>query len=105
MALRKLATGEVYQTFQGEINDATARGLRNDVSNVTLQNAEVSEAWRENGVDYATVALTYSSVDVMRDRTTGAVREGDLSPSTTMEYWTYQRNATGTWRLSAIQEA
>jgi predicted lipid-binding transport protein (Tim44 family) len=71
-----------------------------------LIDAEVAEAWREETADYATIAMRYESVDVMLDRSTGAVLEGDAErPSQATELWTFKREADGEWRVSAIQEA
>jgi predicted lipid-binding transport protein (Tim44 family) len=103
--LRALCTPEIVSYFAEEIDANAARGVRNDVSGVRLISAETSEAWSENGVDYATVALRYESADVTRDRRTGAVVEGSTTPDQTIEYWTYRRDATGGWKLSAIQES
>ena len=50
--------------------------------------------------------MQYQSIDVMRDRATGAVIEGDPTQMTrTTELWTFVRDAQNPWRLSAIQEA
>lgn len=103
--LRELCTPEIVSYFSEELAQNAASGVRNDVSATRLNSAEVSEAWSENGVDYATVALRYESVDVMRSRSTGAVVGGSTARTQTIEYWTYRRDATGTWKLSAIQES
>ena len=55
---------------------------------------------------YATAALRYSSIDVMVDRQSGAVLEGDADrPTETTELWTFVRHPNEGWKLSAIQEA
>jgi len=67
--------------------------------------ADVSEAWREGPMEYATAAMRYESIDVMRDRTSGAVISGDAErPTQTTELWTFVRPQGGAWKLSAIQE-
>jgi predicted lipid-binding transport protein (Tim44 family) len=49
--------------------------------------------------------MRYQSVDVMRDRTTGAVLSGDpAKPTETTELWTFARRTGEPWKLSAIQE-
>ncbi len=53
--------------------------------------------------------MRYSSIDVMRDRATGAVLEGDPNAATeTTEIWTFVRDREGPWgprwKLSAIQD-
>lgn len=105
-ALRACTTPEVMSYLAEELSQNATKGQRNDVSGTELLEAEVAEAWSENGADYATVAMQYQSIDVMRDRNTGAVIEGDpTKPSHTTELWTFVRDANNPWRLSAIQEA
>lgn len=105
-ALRRITTPEVMSYLAEELSDNATRGLKNDVTDVRLLQGDLSEAWREGGTDYASVAMRYSSVDVMRDRTTGAVVEGrDGEASETTELWTFVRNGSDPWKLSAIQES
>lgn len=104
--LRACTTPEVMSYLAEELSQNATKGQRNEVSGTELLEAEVAESWSENGADYATVAMQYQSIDVMRDRGTGAVIEGDpANPSRTTELWTFVRDANNPWRLSAIQEA
>lgn len=104
--LRACTTPEVMSYLAEELSQNATKGQRNEVSGTELLEAEVAEAWSENGADYATVAMQYQSIDVMRDRNTGAIIEGDpTSPSRTTELWTFVRDANNPWRLSAIQQA
>lgn len=65
---------------------------------------DLAEAWKENGSDYATVAMRYESVDVVRDRATGRVVSGDADrPTEAVEIWTFQRKPGADWQVSAIQ--
>jgi predicted lipid-binding transport protein (Tim44 family) len=103
--LRQLTTPEIMSYLSEELSQNATRGLRNEVTNTRLLAAEVSEAWREAGGDYATIAMRYESRDVMLDRATGAIRDmaqGGISE--TLEYWTFVRGPDGVWKLSAIQE-
>jgi predicted lipid-binding transport protein (Tim44 family) len=103
--LRERTTPEVMSYLAEELSDNATHGRRNEVSRTRLLRSDVSEAWREGDADYATVALDYESVDLMRDRQTGQVVQGDAStPSRTTELWTFVRHAGGPWKLSAIQE-
>lgn len=104
-ALRRLSTPEMVSYFSEELADNAKRGLRNDVSDVRLVQADISEAWSEGDTDYATAAFEYESVDVMRDRSTGEIVEGDDTPTATVELWTFVRRPGEEWKLSAIQEA
>ncbi|MGI6856901.1 Tim44 domain-containing protein [Mesorhizobium sp. 1B3] len=105
-ALRRLVTPEMVSYLSEELADNAKNGLRNDVTDVTLVQADIAEAWREGDRDYATAALRYESRDVMRDRKTGDVVEGDADElSETTELWTFVRQKGADWQLSAIQQA
>ncbi|MBP2237105.1 putative lipid-binding transport protein (Tim44 family) [Sinorhizobium kostiense] len=104
VALRRLTTPEAMSYLAEELGENATKGLKNDVRDVHLVQGDVAEAWRENGADYATVAMRYESIDVMRDRATGRVVSGDPDHSTeTVELWTFQRRHGADWQLSAIQ--
>ena len=104
-ALRERCTPEVMSYLSEELSQNATHGRRNEVTNTRLLRSEISEAWREGDADYATVALNYESADVMRDRQTGQVLQGDPSvPTVTTEVWTFVRHGGGVWKLSAIQE-
>ena len=103
-ALRRVSTPEMVSYFSEELAGNATRGLRNEVRDVHLVQADVAEAWNEDGTDYATVAFGYESIDVMRDRASGAIVEGEESLTETTELWTFVRARGGDWKLSAIQE-
>ncbi len=105
-ALRAVTTPEIMSYLSEELSQNATSGVRNDVTEVKLLQGDLAEAWREDGSDYATVAMRYESRDVMRDRKDGLVVSGDEShPTETTELWTFVRPAGGDWKLSAIQEA
>jgi len=105
-ALRRLSTPEIVSYLSEELADNAKNGVRNDVSNVHLAQADIAEAWREGDRDYATAAFQYASTDILRDRTTGEVVKGDENETTeTTELWTFTRRGGEDWKLSAIQEA
>ncbi|MFA7585517.1 MAG: TIM44-like domain-containing protein [Novosphingobium sp.] len=105
-ALRACTTPEVMSYLAEELSQNATNGLRNEVSGTELLEAEVAEAWSEGDADYATIAMQYHSIDLMRDRNTGAVVQGDpTQPTHTTELWTFVRDSRNPWRLSAIQEA
>ncbi|OCP19408.1 hypothetical protein BC361_30860 [Ensifer sp. LC54] len=102
--LRRLTTPEAMSYLAEELSDNATSGVKNDVSDVHLVQGDVAEAWSEDGTDYATVAMRYESIDVMRDRTTGRVVSGDPDNLTeAVELWTFVRKASGEWQVSAIQ--
>ncbi|MGO4526901.1 Tim44 domain-containing protein [Microvirga sp. 2MCAF35] len=104
--LWQLATPEMAGYIQEELNDNAARGVVNKLSNVRLNQGDLSEAWREGGTDYATVAMRFGITDVMTDRATGRVVEGDPNKvEEAMELWTFRRDQGGSWKVSAIQQA
>jgi predicted lipid-binding transport protein (Tim44 family) len=106
-ALRRLATPEMVSYLSEELADNARNGVRNDVSDVSLMQADIAESWREGDRDYATAALHYSSRDVTRDRASGKIVDGDADlPTETTELWTFVRRNNGAeWQLSAIQQA
>lgn len=104
--LRKITTPEAMSYLAEELSENATKGLKNDVRDVHLVQGDVAESWREGPVDYATVAMRYEAIDVMRDRATGQVVEGDPDkPSESVELWTFTRKGRGEWLVSAIQGA
>ncbi len=103
--LRESTTPEMMSYLAEELSQNATRGVRNDVTATRLIDAEISEAWTEDALDYATIAMRFESIDVMRDRTTRAIVEGDPNrPSETTEHWTFIRQDGAPWKLSAIQD-
>ncbi|MFE1601676.1 Tim44 domain-containing protein [Methylobacterium sp. ID0610] len=101
-ALRRLATPEMVGYFTEELQANAARGVINRISDVKLQQGDLSEAWREGPTDYATVAMRYSLRDVTMERGSGRiVANGDPEA---VEVWTFRRDRGGPWILSAIQQ-
>jgi predicted lipid-binding transport protein (Tim44 family) len=73
---------------------------------VKLLQGDVAESWREQGREYATVAMRFGLRDWTTDRATGRVVEGDPDrPTEATEVWTFVRPRGGNWLLSAIQRA
>lgn len=102
--LRKLTTPEAMSWLAEELSENATSGVRNEVRDVHLVQGDVAEAWNEDGTDYATVAMRYESIDVMRDRATGKVVSGDPDNLTeAVEVWTFVRKPRGEWQVSAIQ--
>lgn len=102
--LRMVATPEMVSYFGEQLAEQTSRRERNVVSNVKLEQGDLSEAWAEDGRDYATVAMRFSMNDVTVDAT-GRVTAGDAQLRTiTTEIWTFLRAPGGQWVLSAIQQ-
>ncbi|MBJ6985903.1 MULTISPECIES: Tim44 domain-containing protein [unclassified Devosia] len=105
-ALRALTTPEIMGYLSEELATNATNGVKNEVTDVTLLQGDMAESWREGQTEYATVAMRYSAIDFVRERSSGRVVEGDENePSESTELWTFVRPVGGTWQLSAIQEA
>ncbi|MDX3926507.1 MAG: Tim44 domain-containing protein [Shinella sp.] len=103
-ALRRLTTPEAMSWLAEELSENATNGLKNEVRDVHLVQGDVAESWREDGAEYATVAMRYESVDVMRERASGRVVSGDPDNLTeAVEVWTFVRRPPGDWQVSAIQ--
>jgi len=104
--MRALATPEMLGYFSEQMSANSSRGLENKVEAVKLEQGDLSEAWSEAGIDYATVAMRFSLVDYSRRLTDGAVVEGNAQVRTeATEIWTFLRSRGGQWIVSAIQQA
>ncbi len=109
IALADMTTPEMLSYFSRDLADNKRQGVRNEITDVKLLQGDLSEAWTEDGSDYATVAMRFSMVDAVVDRTTGAVIEGNRdAPQEATEVWTFRRDhrdADRGWQLSAIPQA
>jgi predicted lipid-binding transport protein (Tim44 family) len=104
--LRTQVTPEMLGYFSEQLSGNASRGLENKVEAVKLEQGDLSEAWSEQGIDYATVAMRFSLVDYTRRLTDGTVVDGNPQARTeATEIWTFLRSKGGTWILSAIQQA
>lgn len=91
-ALHEHTTDEVFSHFADEMRENAEQGHRNVVSDVKLLQGDLSEAWREDGREYATVAMHFASFDRMVDRQSGAYVSGDQDqPGESTELWTFVR--------------
>ena len=103
-ALRREVTPEMLSYFSEQLSENASRGVINRVTDVKLLQGDLSEAWSEGNVDYATVAMHFGLIDTTVDRASGGTVEGG-SPSEVTELWTFMRARGGHWLLSAIQQA
>ncbi len=102
--LRRLTTPEAMSYLAEELGENATNGVRNQVSNIKLLQGDIAEAWREDGADYATLAMRYSSIDSLVERASGKLVSGDNShPTETTEIWTFVRKQGNEWKLAAIQ--
>ncbi|SJZ77685.1 Predicted lipid-binding transport protein, Tim44 family [Enhydrobacter aerosaccus] len=104
--LRGLATPEMVGYFSEQLSANASRGVENKIDGVKLEQGDLAEAWREGGIDYATVGMRFSLIDVTRRIADGAIVEGNAQARTeATEVWTFLRSRGGKWIVSAIQQA
>jgi predicted lipid-binding transport protein (Tim44 family) len=103
-SLQRLATPEMVSYFTQDISANQRRGVVNKTTNVKLLQGDLSEAWREGAIDYATVAMRFSLVDRTVDRVNGHLVEGSDQPEQVTEVWTFRRDPGTSWVVSAIQQ-
>jgi predicted lipid-binding transport protein (Tim44 family) len=104
-ALRTLVTPEMLGYFSEQLSVNASRGLENKVEAVKLEQGDLAEAWSEGAIEYATVAMRFSMIDVTRRITDGTPVEGNAQVRTeATEVWTFLRSRGGAWILSAIQQ-
>ena len=76
--------------FSEELSANASRGVENKVEAVKLEQGDLSEAWSEAGLDYATVAMRFSMIDVTRNIADGRIVEGsDRDRTEATEVWTF----------------
>lgn len=74
--LRQLATAEMVSYFAEELEGNARRGLVDRLSATKLLKGDLSEAWREGGAEYASVAMRFSLIDTMIERASGRIVSG-----------------------------
>jgi predicted lipid-binding transport protein (Tim44 family) len=104
-AIRSRTTAEMASYFAEDLDANASRGVANRISDVKLLQGDLAEAWREDGAEYATVAMRFALKDKMVDRSSGRVVEGSDEPQEATELWTFRRVPGGQWLLSAIQQS
>ena len=108
-ALRRLTTAEMAGNFEQELAGNARQGVTNKLSDVRLLQGDLSEAWRENGTDFATVAMKFSLIDATVETSSGRLVGGNATqPEVVTEVWTFTRPAAAApdrWVLAAIQQA
>ena len=102
--LSAMATPEMVSYFADDLKANANRGVINRISDVKLLQGDLSEAWREQDADYATVAMRFGLTDVTVDRASGRVVSGNPQGEQVTELWTFRRPHGGAWQLSAIQD-
>lgn len=98
---------EIHAVLQEQCDRLRAARQTNRLEKIEIKDADVTEAWQENGQDFVTLRLAGSMLDYTVDDATGNVVEGSRSaPGDFEEYWTLTRPVgPNRWKLSAIQGA
>lgn len=105
IAMQQMATPEMVSYFNQQLSALASQGARNVVSDVRFIQGDLSEAWRENGMDYATVAMRYSLIDLTTNAMGQVIEGSSTEPVTVTEVWTFTRPSRGgSWLVSAIQQ-
>jgi predicted lipid-binding transport protein (Tim44 family) len=103
--LRGLASPEIVGYFSEALSGNVSRGVENKVEAVKLEQGELSEAWSEAGLEYASIAMRFSMIDFTRNVADGSIVSGsDHDRTEATEVWTFLRSAGGKWIVSAIQQ-
>jgi predicted lipid-binding transport protein (Tim44 family) len=108
--MRGLMTPEMLSYFSEELTRNASQGVRNIVANVELLKGDLSEAWDEGDLQYATAYLRWRANDyvVREGRSPGdpdwLVSGDPRRPVEAEEMWTFVRRRGGNWLLSAIQQ-
>ncbi|HEY5794292.1 MAG TPA: TIM44-like domain-containing protein [Bosea sp. (in: a-proteobacteria)] len=104
--LRERVTPEMFGYFDEDLSGNARKGLVDRVSDVKLLQGDLSEAWREDNLDYATVAMRFSLINALYERSSGKIVDGNATvPQEVTEHWTFVRPRGGAWKLSGIQQA
>ncbi len=102
-SVREKVTPQILAILENDIVTLKEAGKINRIENIAVREADINEAWQEDGADYATLRLKASLLDYSVDDKTGAVLGGSNTvPIKFDEYWTFVR-AQSDWKLTAIE--
>ncbi len=77
--LRERVTDEMFGYFDDDLTANVRKGVVDRVSDVKLLQGDLSEAWTEEGFDYATVAMRFSLINALYERSSGKVVDGSAT--------------------------
>ncbi|MFP3867094.1 MAG: TIM44-like domain-containing protein [Desulfobacteraceae bacterium] len=107
--LQSLIDGHLFIVLSYDLENLKSRGQVNHLENVTLRQVEISEFWRENGLEYVTVGFWANLLDYVVDRQTCQVIAGsDSKPVKFEERWTFVRPCGSdpqAWKLTNIKQS
>ena len=67
-AIREITSPEIMSYLSEELSQNATRGVKSDVRDVKLLQGDIAESWKEGSREFATVAMRYSMIQVLRDR-------------------------------------
>src|SRR5262249_45234082 len=103
--LRSLATPEMVSYFAEDLAENASRGVVSQVSDVKLQQGDLSQSGADGDGEDRGVAMRFSLVDRTVGRASGRLGDGSTTPQEATEVWTFMRRRGGQWLVSAIQQA
>ena len=104
-ALRRYITPEMVSYFSEKLSANVSAGIENRVEDVRFEAGDLAEAWNDDDLQYATVAMRWSARDYTVRADTGVLADGRHAERVTAtEAWTFVRAPGGRWLLSAIQQ-
>ena len=105
--VRDLMDKEIYAEVQRDIEGLRSEGKINKLDDVDVGNAEIVEAWNEEGFEFITVRYEASLCDYVVDERSGDIIEGSRTQRVNFaEHWTWARpEGPNAWFLSAIEQA
>jgi hypothetical protein len=104
MPLIHLTTSDMYDHIQLAKSNTEDEGLINVVDDVTVLSIITTNAWEEDGISHQQAKIRFSMIDYTVD-SDGTVTHGSKSvPETSVEYWDFQSNSTGSWVLAHISQ-
>jgi predicted lipid-binding transport protein (Tim44 family) len=103
-SLRDRVTPQLYGELRAQAEGLRSRGHASHVDHIEIQ-AQVTEAWHEDGRDYVTAYVAGSMIDYTVDEVTWALVEGsDTTVKNVDTFLTFTRPCgLNPWMLSAIQ--
>ena len=105
-ALKNLLSPEVYEGFEGAIQEREGRGETVETRFVSIDTAEVIGAEQRGGVAQVTVRFVSQLISATRDRS-GAVIDGSPEKVTEVtDVWTFARDVSSrdpNWKLIATE--
>jgi predicted lipid-binding transport protein (Tim44 family) len=105
--VRAILTSEMFNVMEADTTKLKSDGKINKLDNIAVRSVEITEVWREGGIDFITVKFIANLLDYTVNETTGELLSGSKTePVKFVEFWTFTRSTGNVaWLLSAINQA